>query len=455
MENNQDKAEPGTTPEVHYKRRKDMSPEERVVELQAKLYRKAKQEKCFKFYVLYDKMLIPYLLKEAWRRVRSNGGAPGIDGVTISDIEAMGEEAFLIPLKEELRTQTYRPQAVKRVMIPKANGGERPLGIPTVKDRVVQMACKLIIEPIFEADFRECSYGYRPKRSAAGAIKAIRQGLKAGKTMVLDADLSKYFDTIPHDRLMIAVKERIADPRMLKLIVSWLRVPVFENKRFTSGKTGKGTPQGGVISPLLANIYLNLLDRIVTNPEGPFAKMGIMLVRYADDFVLMGKQLTTSAMERIRSLLDRMGLTLNEEKTHLRQAEEEPFDFLGFTTSFDKDLHGRNARYWNIRPSKKSEKKLREKIRSYLDTHGHTPAPILTQSLNAIMGGWLNYFDIEGITYPQMSKRRLRHYLNTKLYRYFNRKSQRKSRLYGHKAFEVLVSKFGLLDPTKSKTLMA
>lgn len=227
-----------------------MSSSERVQEYQRKLYLKAKQEKDFQFYILYDKIFLHYILAESWKQVKSNGGSAGVDGVTIEQIELDGVDKFLQELSEELRQQTYQPSAVKRVMIPKANGGERPLGIPTIKDRVAQMACKLVIEPIFEADFEECSYGFRPNRSAKDAITKIKEHLKAGKTEVYDADLSKYFDTIPHDRLTVALRERIADKRVLKLIEKWLKAPVYENGQYKGGKKNKvGTPQGGVIAP--------------------------------------------------------------------------------------------------------------------------------------------------------------------------------------------------------------
>lgn len=395
-------------------------------------------------------MFIPYILRQAWRQVKANGGAAGVDGVTIEDVEKNGVEAYLEELGEELRKQIYHPQAVKRVMIPKANGGERPLGIPTVKDRIAQTVCKMIIEPIFEADFEESSHGFRPNRSSKDAIRAIKGHLKEGKTEVFDADLSKYFDTIPHDKLQIALKERISDPRMLKLINKWLKVPVKEKGTYTSGKKNRnGTPQGGVISPLLANIYFHLVDRNVNNTRSMFSRHGVKIVRYADDFVLMGKELREEAIEKLKSLLIRMGLTLNETKTRQIDAKTESFDFLGFTFRYDKDLHGRNSRYWNIMPSKKSEKKIREKIKLFLKTHGHYNATEVAKGLNTIIRGWLNYFEIKTVSYPMMSKRKLRYYLNNSLHRYYRRKSQRKCKLYGQNAFEELTIKHGLIDPSK------
>lgn len=436
--------------ELFKRRRNEIPDAERVLTLQEKLYQKAKQERGYKFYVLYDKLFIPYMLRQAWKSVRANGGAPGVDMVTIADIESQGVESYLNDLGEELRKQLYEPQAVKRVMIPKASGGERPLGIPTVRDRIAQTVCKMIIEPIFEADFEDSSYGFRPKRSSKDAIKAIKENLKQGKTEVYDADLSRYFDTIPHDKLQIVLKERITDPRLLKLINKWLKVPVCENGKYTSGKGSNiGTPQGGVISPLLANIYFHMLDRIVNNAGSLFYKFGVKIVRYADDFVLMGRTLSVEIIDKLKSLLNRMGLLINETKTRQIDAKKESFNFLGFTIRYDLDINGRNTKYWNIFPGKKSEQKIRDNIKEYLTTHGHCKAQDVARGLNPIMRGWLNYFDIKGVSYPKMSKRRLRIYLFDSLYRYYRRKSQRRCRLYRHNAFEVLTTKFGMIDPTK------
>ncbi len=436
--------------ELFKRKKKEMPDAERVLSFQCKLYQKAKQERDCKFYVLYDKMFLPHMLREAWKQVKSNGGSSGVDGVSITDVEKYGVNEYLSELGEKLRKQTYQPKAVKRVMIPKANGGERPLGIPTVKDRIAQTVCKMILEPIFEADFEDISYGFRPERGAKDAIKTIKTNLQMGKVNVLDADMSKYFDTIPHDKLMITLKQRISDPRMLKLIIKWLKAPIFEDNQFKGGKRNKvGTPQGGVISPLLSNIYLHLLDRIVNNPNSLFSKYGIKIVRYADDFVLMGEKINQQAIEKLKELINRMGLTINESKTRLVEAKQEAFHFLGFTMSYDKDTKGRNIRYWNVTPSKKSEQKIRDKVKEYLKSHGHSNVYTVTNDLNAILRGWLNYFDIQGVSYPAMSKRRLRYYLSNSIYRYYNRKSQRKCRLYGQNAYETLVQKYGLIDPTK------
>ena len=447
MESNHNRAE---AEGIEKKKRKDMTDAERVQLLQRKLYLKAKQERDFKFYVLYDKIFQPYILRESWKKVKSNGGKAGIDGQSIEDIEAKGLNEFLQEISEELRKQTYHPEAVLRAWREKDNGGKRPLGIPTIKDRVAQMACKLVIEPIFEADFEDCSYGFRPKRSAQDAIKAVKEHIQEGNTEIYDADLSSYFDTIPHDKLMILLRQRISDPRVLKLIYKWLKVPVYEEGEFKGGKKNKaGTPQGGVISPLLANIYLNLMDKIINKITSIYYRTGVKIIRYADDFVLMSGKLTKEVINRIKELLKRMGLTLNEQKSRQIEAKETPFNFLGFTFRYDKDIFGRQNKYWNIVPSAKSMNKSRDKIRTFLKHAGHFPPAMVTKGLNEIIRGTLNYFDIPGVSYAAMNKREMRRYLSEKLYRYYNRKSQRKSSMYGQHAFDILVSKYGLIDPTK------
>lgn len=431
------------------KKRKEMSSTERVQMYQRKLYLKAKQEKGFRFYILYDKIFLPFMLREAWERVKANGGSAGVDGQTIEGIEKAGVEEFLRTLSEELRQQTYQASAVKRVWIPKSDGGKRPLGIPTIKDRVAQMSCKMVIEPIFEADFEDSSYGFRPKRSGQEAIAKIKEYLKSGKTEVYDADLSKYFDTIPHDKLKVGLEERIADKRVLKLINKWLKAPIYEEGQFKGGKTNReGVPQGGVISPLLSNLYLHLLDRIVSYSKGLFKRLGIVMVRYADDFVLMGRTLEKAGIEKVKELLDRMGLKLNEEKSKQIDAKETPFHFLGFVFRYDRSFKNpQGKKFWNVKPSTKSSKKIREKIGATLQQMGHYKVDALVSELNAILGGWLNYFDIRGVSYSFVAKQQLNLYLRVRLTQYFNRKSQRKSRLYRKQAFELLVSKFGLIDP--------
>ena len=433
------------------KKKKDMSSRERVQLLQRKLYLKAKEEKDYKFYVLYDKVFVWYVLEESWRRVKANRGRSGVDGETFEGIEERGLSKFLKDLGEDLRKQTYRSQAILRVEIDKEGGGKRKLGIPTIRDRVAQMACKLIIEPLFEADFIEESYGFRPKRSAHGAIKSIKGELKKGKVEVYDADMSNYFDTIPHDKLEIALRERISDKRILELIKKWLRAPVREDKQNKGGRGIKvGTPQGGVISPLLSNIYLNLLDRIIVNPQSIFGKHEVSIIRYADDFVLMGSSIREEVKRKLQELLGRMGLQLNEKKSQQVSAKEERFDFLGFTISYEPSKYNNKKRYWRIEPSQKSQRKLCRKLKEKLRKIGHYPPEMVANELNAILRGWLNYYEVKGVSYPKIAQWNIRYYLQERLYRYYNRKSQRKSRLYRQQAYEKLVQKYGLIDLTKA-----
>jgi group II intron reverse transcriptase/maturase len=418
---------------------------ERVRDFQRKLYRKAKQEPEFRFYVLYDKVRMMYFLNESYRRVKANRGAPGVDGITFEQIEKEGLHEFLIQIQDELTRKTYRPQAVKRVYIPKANGGMRPLGIPTIRDRVVQMSCKLVIEPIFEADFDDASYGFRPKRSASDAVKAIRDKLKEGKTHVLDADLSKYFDTIPHNKLLKLIAMRISDRNILHLIKLWLKAPVVEDGKISGGKRNKvGTPQGGVISPLLANIYLNLVDGLVKNHRTFY---GTEMVRYADDFVLMSKRMGEGVINALRILLERMELSLNEEKTRLIEASKEPFNFLGFTFHYRKSRYAGTKEYLSVHPSKKAFQKIVENIREELTYYRNRSGKSAVKMLNPKLMGWLNYFTIEGVTYTGIARRKLRIYLRDRLFRHQKRKSQRYRYAYCRGTFRRWVEAYGLIDP--------
>jgi RNA-directed DNA polymerase len=426
-----------------------LSTDERVRMLQRKLYLKAKQNKTFKFYVLYDKVRLDYFLEEAYHRVKANRGAPGIDGVTFAQIEKEGVQAFLDRIREELTSKTYRPQAVKRVYIPKANGKQRPLGIPTIRDRVVQMSCKMVIEPIFEADFTNSSFGFRPKRSAKAAMGVIKEYLKEKRVQVFDADLEAYFDTIPHDKLMIAVRERIADGNVLRLIEQWLKSPIVEDGKIKGGKSNnRGTPQGGVISPLLSNIYLNLLDRIIENPNSVFAQAGMRIVRYADDFILMGGHAPEKVSTTLNNILERMGLRLNKEKSSVKNLWKQSMDFLGFTIRFARTPYkGSVNRFWNIFPSKQSEQKIRQAIKGILRTSLHLPPPVYVKKLNTRLQGWVNYFKITGISQMYTSLNRIAGYLGETIYRSFRRKSQNGfSRHYRQYAYKKFIQEYGLID---------
>ena len=431
------------------KKRWQLTSQERVRLLQLKLYLKAKQEKRYKFYVLYDKLFLEYVLSEAYARCKVKGGSPGIDGMTFKDVETSGRTKFLYELKEEIRKRTYKPQPVKRVWIEKENGGKRPLGIPVIKDRVAQQACKIILEPIWEADFDGSSYGFRPKRSAANAVTEIKKTLKNGMHDVYDADLSKYFDTIPHSKLEAALKERIADPRILHLLKLWLKSPIVEEDgTYSGGKNNKkGTPQGGVISPLLANIYMNLLDRIINKPEGYFYKEGIKMIRYADDFILMSKHIKQESIIRLHNYLAKMELVINTEKSKQVNAQETPFEFLGFAFRYDQGIFTKGTKFWNIVPKPKAQKKIRQKINTRLKAIGHYPPEDVVAELNPIIRGWMNYYRIDKVSYTQVAFKKLNDYLRQRLERFYQRKSQRKSRLHGQEAYKLLTQQYGLITP--------
>ena len=342
------------------------NPNEKVRQLQRRLWVCAKQSRTRRFHALYDRIYRSDVLWEAWKRVRSNKGAAGVDEVTLRSIEEQGVTQFLEGIQAELKAGQYRPSPVKRRWIPKADGKQRPLGIPTVRDRVIQMAAKLVIEPIFEADFQPCSYGFRPKRSATQALEAIREAGNRGHNFVVDADIQGYFDGIDRSILMDLVKERISDRRVLKLIRQWLEAGVMEDG--TVRETLAGTPQGGVISPLLANIYLNKLDRIWA---ARCSQLG-MLVRYADDFVAMCRTESQAreALRRIGLVMDRLGLKLHPEKTRLVDLRrgKESFVFLGCTIRKKRSIQ-RNPRWHFMQrwPSPKAMKRVRDRVHEFTE----------------------------------------------------------------------------------------
>ena len=364
--------------------------------LQRKLYQKAKEEPNYRLYLLYDKMYREDLLAHAYALAKSNQGAPGVDGQSFRDIESRGLEEWLSGVREALRAKTYQPRAVRRVMIPKPGGGERPLGIPTIRDRVVQTAAKLLLEPIFEADFDPDAYGYRPKRSAREAIQKVHKLLCKGYTDVVDADLSKYFDSIPHSDLVQCVARRIVDRDMLRLIKMWLKVPVRERdengKPRVSGWKGStcGTPQGGSLSPLLANLYMNrFLKYWRITGRGEIFRAQV--VNYADDFVILSCGRATEALDWTRSVMTRIGLTLNEAKTSVKQARRERFDFLGYSFGPHR-MRTNGHEYLGASPSKKSVSKLRQKVGDLLVPQNVAPWTEVRDRLNRVLRGWSNYF---------------------------------------------------------------
>lgn len=437
---------------------------ETLSELRFKLYWKAKHEPGLRFYTLYDRIYRDDTLGTAYELVTTEDKAPGVDGVRRDDIEKApgGAAAFVATLAQELKARTYRPSVVRRTYIPKASGDLRPLGIPTLKDRVVQRAAVLILEPIFEADFENCSYGFRPGRSAHDALAAIREGIDGGLTEVYDADLKSYFDTIPHDKLMERVERRVSDRSVLSLIRAWLSAPVMEQPLDDDGRPkgpprvtrpAAGTPQGGVISPLLANIYLHDMDRRFQAGQGPAMVAKARLVRYADDFVILARFVGERIDRWVKRVVeDHLGLTLNRVKTrtvNLRQ-EGASLDFLGYTFRFDRDLRGRMRRYLNVFPSKKSVKRICDRVRE-LTGPGmcFKPTPVLVGELNALLRSWASYF---GGGYPAMAFRDVETYVRNRLYRHLNRRSQRRYRWpEGVRAYAHLRA-LGLSDIPRPKT---
>ncbi len=374
----------------------DLKPQTKLEELRGKLYVKAKTEPAFRFYVLYDKICRWDTLVEALKQSKQNKGASGVDGQTFEQIAEYGEERWLKELQEALQGRTYQPQPVRRVLIPKPGGGERPLGIPTIRDRVAQTAAKLILEPIFEADLNDDAYGYRPNRSAVQAVQQVHRELARGKTEVIDADISKYFDTIPHAELMKCLARRIADKAVLNLIKRWLKVPVEERDasgkpRYSGGKrTKQGTPQGGVISPMLANIYINRLLKVFAASDLGRTH-GARLVNYADDFVVVANRGAADVLAKVRRWLEGMKLSMNETKTCIRNAREETFRFLGY--ELGPMINRRTHRtYLGARPSKKAMERIREKVSEALRRERTERWEVIRAELNQLLRGWASYF---------------------------------------------------------------
>jgi RNA-directed DNA polymerase len=422
---------------------------DKVRELQIVLYRKAKAQPKYRFWSLYGELLRPDVLKAALEVQVRNGGAPGVDGETIKSVNASPEkrQQWLDQLREELRAKSYRPSPVRRVMIPKSSGGERPLGIPTVKDRVVQTAVCMLLMPIGEADFHPHSYGFRPKRRAQQAIDTIVRGVREGYTEIIDADLTKYFDTIPHRGLMRMVAKRVSDGSMLRLIKSWLRAPVIEEdkdgtKRVIPNRCG--TPQGGVISPLLANVFLNPLDHGVNQQCIGKARM----VRYADDFVIVCRPGQAGpVLERTKRWLTAKGLSLNERKTRLVDIRQQGVNFLGFNLTLRKSLKGKP--YLHVEPSQKSRQALRDNLGRILNhwTRWKTIDSVVRET-NRVLRGWTGYFHYRNSSSVMNG---LQRYSREKLRRWIWRKHKCKHGLWSFCPDEQLHARYGLyVLPTKA-----
>lgn len=432
----------------------------KLVSLREKLGQKAKQEPRFRFYTLYGLICRMDVLKAAWTLVYANRGGCGVDNVTFASIlkSERGIDGFLQGIEKSLKEKTYRPQPVKRVYIPKPGGRKRPLGIPTIRDRIVQMAVLLILEPIFEQDFLDCSYGFRPGRSAHQVVEEIEKNLKQGYCEIYDADLQGYFDSIPHDKLMKCLEMRIADQQILKLIRKWLKTPIVETggtgkKRIHSAKAG--TPQGGVISPLLANLYLHWFDKVFHRYSTSPTYRRVKLLRYADDMVIMTKSLSKQTVDFIEEKLEKwMELEINKEKTQIVNMKKRGviLSFLGFSFRYDRSKFN-SGNYLNIFPKESAIKKAREKIKELTaPNQGVKPYKEVIHDLNHFLKGWGQYFDCG---YPSKVFSKLNYFVGFRLYRHLLRRSERRQFLIGKHSWYAFFRGTGLILLRKGMSVRA
>ena len=399
----------------------------KLVHLREILSDKAKSDPHYHFHNLYGHLLREDVLECAYLKVRANLGGPGVDGMTFEEIEhTVGWDAYLKGLRDELRAKTYRPSPVKRRYVKKANGKMRPLGIPTIKDRTVQAALLLVLEPIFEADFHDCSYGFRSGRCAQQAVERIQEDVKAGSRQVYDADLSSYFDTIPHDKLILALRTRVVDRSVLLLIQRFLTVCVREPDGRMVKPKGRGTPQGGVISPLLSNVYLHFFEVMVMR-EAKVAEQPVTIVRYADDFVLLAPYFREGFLAKVEGFLEgRMGLTINRDKTKVldMRRRDSVLTFLGYEFRNVWDIHFHtNRRYLAVWPSKKSVKGVCAKVKQWTQSRmGRLPIPEIIKRVNRVLSGWAAYFRVG---HPYRAFGKVNWYTIRRLWKFLHRRSQR------------------------------
>jgi RNA-directed DNA polymerase len=421
----------------------------KIQEFQRKLYEKAKANRKFRFYSLYDKTYRADILEAAYRRAKTNGGTSGVDEETFEEIETKGVREYLAELQRELKEGRYKPKPVKRVYIPKAGGKKRPLGIPTVGDRIVQTAFLIVLEPIFEADFSDSSYGFRPNRSAHDAIKAIYKYLNWGCEEIYDVDIEKYFETVEHWKLMRLLSRRISDGRILHVIKQWLSCGYIEDNQHHNCK--RGTPQGGVISPLLANIYLNPIDKAFErNGIGNISKGSIHLVRYADDIIILAQRNLEIGIEILEHYIGRLGLSLNRDKTRkLNLKEEKKVEYLGFRFHRVRNKRTKN-RLILINPSPNSQKRCREKVRTLINQK--IPLKVEDQicNLNEYLVGWTGYYRLGN---SARALNRLSYYVMKRVRKVLQRNKKRSGYGWNKISNGEIYERFGLFYNYKAQWL--